>query len=104
MGVARWLVFHPEAWDDLDAATQYYGEIDLGLPVQFFAELTRITDLIRQFPGSGRVTFRDIRRHSMRQFPYAVLYRVLGDTVWVMAVVHQLRDPKTIVKQVEERE
>jgi hypothetical protein len=36
---------------------------------------------------------RDIRGKRLIHFPYTVLYRIVGEFVFVLAVASQLRDP-----------
>ncbi len=38
----------------------------------------------------------EIRRVRLKRFPYALFYRVTGDTVAVIACLHHRRDPKRL--------
>ncbi len=37
---------------------------------------------------------RELRCVNVTKFPYAIYYRILGDTVVVVAVIHVRRDPQ----------
>lgn len=39
---------------------------------------------------------RDIRRAIVRRFPYLIWYRVIGETVIVLAFTYAGRDPKYV--------
>ena len=40
-----------------------------------------------------RVVYHDIRRALTRRFPYAVYYRIVGNEVVVLGILHTRRDP-----------
>jgi hypothetical protein len=35
----------------------------------------------------------DIRRLMLKSFPYHIMFRVVGDTAFVIAIIHERRDP-----------
>jgi plasmid stabilization system protein ParE len=45
-------------------------------------------------PAKYPVIHRDTRRALLRRFPYAILYRVYGEVVVVVACMHGRRDPR----------
>jgi toxin ParE1/3/4 len=50
--------------------------------------------LILEFPDACPVVQRDARRFLVERFPYCLYYRVEGDGVIVVALMHAARDPE----------
>lgn len=48
---------------------------------------------IRQFPNANAPIDQVHRRRLVRVFPYALVYRIEGDTIWIIAVAHSSRRP-----------
>lgn len=48
---------------------------------------------VREYPDGAPVRERDVRAKRLLHFPYTILYRVVGESVFVLAVACQLRDP-----------
>lgn len=45
-------------------------------------------------PLQYEVRYRSVRRAVMRRFPYAIFYLFEGESIVVLAVEHQARDPE----------
>jgi toxin ParE1/3/4 len=103
MAVTWVLSIHPGVWDDADDAIDYYAGVEDGLPQRFIAELEDTFVFVRQFPLAGRLLHTKYRRVSLRRFPYLVCYRVFGDVVRVLAIVHNRRDPKWVRRRLANR-
>lgn len=88
------LRFSIVAQAEIQAATDYYESKEPGLGLRFVAELDRAIKLILQFPTSWSPFSRRSRRYVLRRFPYHIIYSVQQDTVMIVTVVHQRRDPK----------
>ncbi len=83
----------PRAWGDVVAAKGWYEEQRKGLGELF---LDDAFDAIRKAvasPFQYPVVFRHTRRTLLNRFPYAIYYRVKGETVVIVAVVHTRRHP-----------
>ena len=87
------LEFHPEAAAEFDAALRYYGERREGLAASFLAAVRAATDLAAATPLAGHAFSAGARRLLVPGFPYAVLYAVEPDVVFVLAVAHTRRRP-----------
>ncbi|MXW37058.1 MAG: type II toxin-antitoxin system RelE/ParE family toxin [Acidobacteria bacterium] len=59
----------------------------------FLAAVETCAESVRAFPDAGRVVREEIRRQLAGGFPYAVLYRVTGDHLRVLATMHTKRRP-----------
>ena len=94
---------HPELWEDADEAIDYYAEVEEDLPQRFMGELRAAFAFIRGWPLAGRA-FQDVyRRVALKHFPYLVCYRVVDETVWMLAIVHSRRDPEWVRARLDSR-
>ena len=86
-----------EAHQDTLAAYAYYEEQQLGLGERFLEALNETYLRIAYHPSHyGYIaedpskTFRDLR---IKNFPYLVVYEIMGDKVIVFAVFHARKHP-----------
>lgn len=86
--------FHPEARLDFKQAAEVYAKERAKLGHDFYLHIDRLVADITAAPGLFRV-FRQpkARRHFRRPFPYAVVYMIVSDHVWVLAVMHFKQPP-----------
>ena len=87
------LNIRPEARSDLVTAATCYEEIDADLATRLLDSFQTCIARLMVFPLTGHVVYRDIRRVVLDRFPCSVLYRVSGTEVFVVAMIHQRRDP-----------
>jgi plasmid stabilization system protein ParE len=87
------LVFRVEARNELDEAYSWYESQQLGLGDDFFELVEETLNRICQMPESYAVVYRDVRRSSVRRFPYTIYYRIVSSRVIITAVFHGSRDP-----------
>ena len=85
--------FRPEVPEDLREACRWYEDKRAGLGEEFLAEVHATLLRIENNPELYVTSHRDIRSARLHRFPYLVHYRLLGDTVLVLAVMHGGRDP-----------
>jgi toxin ParE1/3/4 len=83
----------PEAAAEIDEATDWYIDQDVELGIRFALEVERMIEAILDNPRAWTMIEPGVRRTLLREFPYAVVYRVVDDRVQVIAVMHQHRDP-----------
>jgi toxin ParE1/3/4 len=86
-------LLHSVADEELAEAVHYYTEIDASLGLRFYHEMERLIrdvcihpDLFRQFDPPAR-------RHFSSEFPYAVIYLIKPDYVWIVGIMHMKRQP-----------
>lgn len=93
MAAAYGVVVLPAARADLREAQRWYEGQSPGLSGRFRAavdeQMQRLEDDPMRFPR----VLEDIRRVRLNRFPYALFFRVVGDSVAVMACFHARRDP-----------
>jgi plasmid stabilization system protein ParE len=89
------VLFTADARADLHDALTWYGAHAPEIIPQFREALrgtvSRIGNNPKQFPTSPHQT----RRALLRRFPYLVIFREIGGAVYVVAVFHTSRNPKT---------
>lgn len=85
--------FHPAAARELAAAVQSGEAHTPGLGAELKAETQRVTELLLRTPLIGESLGRSFRRFPLRRFPFALIYRVDGDRLRIMAVAHRRRRP-----------
>ena len=61
---------------------------------RFLATVDTLLAQIGSSPRLWRVHGKGARRTPMRRFPYNVYYREVGDTIYILAVVHAHRHPE----------
>jgi len=97
------LSVHPGVRDDIGDATDYYTTIDSDLATSFVDEAQIAFSFARQYPHAGHTVYTKYRRVTLSRFPYLMCYRVVGDTVRILAIVHSRRDPKWIRARLDAR-
>ncbi len=88
------LVLRPEARREFDDGFDWYERRRPGLGVDFAACVQQVLSRIAAAPERHALVLRDIRRATVRRFPYSVFYKVEPTQVVVLAVFHSRRDPK----------
>lgn len=78
---------------DVEDASTWYEQRQLGLGTRFLGELAATYSRIAETPLLYRKLHRETRRVFLRSFPFAVYFRVVGDTAVVVAIMHASRDP-----------
>lgn len=86
--------FHPLADQELTEASQFYEARAAGLGADFLDHVEGLVGLLTQLPDLGRLHGGGIRSFPTRRFPYSLVYQVIGDRLFVLAVAHQRREPR----------
>lgn len=86
--------FHPEARIDFKDAAARYAAARPELGQEFYRHIDELVAAIETQPALFRV-YRPpgARRHFRRPFPYAVVYVLQSDHVWILAVMHFKQPP-----------
>ena len=87
------VVSHPEADLELKAAALWYENRQPGLGNVFLDEFERTLGRIVAGPERGAKVWGDTRKVSFHRFPYAIIYNVRSDLLYVKAVMHLHRRP-----------
>lgn len=85
--------YHPQASQELAATALFYHQQAVGLGGEFLDQVEHAEALILQFPAAGRQLREGTRRLGLRRFPFALIYQVRAEQVWILAVAHERRRP-----------
>ena len=89
------VIYRALALDEATAAKIWNRQFELD--DQFVEDLEHAIDLVSRFNEIGRrVNSRGARRILLRQLPYVLYYRVRGNTLVVLAVLHTAQDPRRL--------
>ena len=89
----RRVSFHPFTDIELNEAAYFYEAESPGLGAVFLDEVERTIAGILEHPTAGTLVGGNVRRRLIPRFPYGVLYSLKGDTVRILAIMHQKRRP-----------
>jgi plasmid stabilization system protein ParE len=87
------VVSHPEAGEELEAAALWYEERVPGLGDAYLDQFELTLRRIVAEPERGRKIRGEDRKLNFRRFPYAIVYSVRADAIYVKAVMHLHRRP-----------
>jgi toxin ParE1/3/4 len=86
------VVLSRDAERDFDSAADWYQH-KAGLGARFTKHLRDVFDRIARMPELHAIVHRDVRCARVRRFPYNIFYRVRGERIEVIAILHGHRDP-----------
>jgi len=89
----RPVIFRPAARQDLLDACAWYEKRRSGLGSRFEVAVERTLEAISTSPERFPTVHHDVRRALVRPFPFGVFYRIRGEAIHVLAVMHGRRDP-----------
>jgi toxin ParE1/3/4 len=85
--------FHPEAEQEfIETAARYELEIP-GLGTRFGAEVNRVIELLLDNPKIGALIDKEMRHFVLRRFPHSIIYAVVSESLYILAVAHGSREP-----------
>lgn len=90
------ITFDPAATTDVVDAVNWYEGQRKGLGAKFYAEVTRVVKLAAAYPLRYPFIQPDIRRISLRRFPYSIYFRAEPARLVVLAVFHARRNPSRL--------
>ncbi|MGH8556564.1 MAG: type II toxin-antitoxin system RelE/ParE family toxin [Methylococcales bacterium] len=78
---------------EFEEASARYEAQRPSLGMEFIAEIERCVALVADQPEMYAVIHKDVRRVTVRRFPYSVHFRAESDRIVVLCVFHGSRDP-----------
>ena len=87
---------HEDAEHDLDEAATYYEERRAGLGRKLVRAFSDACAFLEHHPRVGRPVGAGVpgaRRWIVEGFPYSIVYRVMEDKIFIVAVPHAKRRP-----------
>ena len=85
--------FHPDAEVEFGKAVAYYESCQKGLGIDFNHEVYFTIQNVVDFPLAWPIIYMDVRRCLINRFPYAVLYGMHKDLIYILAIMNLHRDP-----------
>ena len=92
----RRLVFRAQADRELAQAVEWYKGRDLRVAADFIETVERILRAIQNNPFQYQAIEGNIRRATMRHFPYKIVYLVTETELIVVSCFHTARDPNLL--------
>ncbi len=87
------LVLRAKAETDLEHAYNWYEREREGLGDEFLAEVRKTLSSVLRMPESCPKVHRQTRRALVHRFPYGLYYRIIDETVVLVACFHTRRHP-----------
>jgi len=94
------LIFDPLAQKEYDEALDYYEVQEEGLGAKFRGAVWAALEMLERFPSLGEQVRPEIRRVVLRRFPYKLIYSVIDNDLYVIAVAHSRREPNYWVDRI----
>jgi len=95
------VIFRPQAVEDVVEAAVWYEAHAPGLGEQLIDEILAAMRRAQENPELFRIVRRDgnVRRVLTRRFPYRIFFSVVGETLYVHAVLHGARHDRRWIKR-----
>lgn len=88
------IIVRPLAELDLDIAVKWYVLESEKLGERFLFEFRNAILAVSKTPYSFQKKYKSIRAFALKRFPYNIYYFLDKNTLFVIAVLHQKRNPK----------
>ncbi len=98
------LIVHPDVFQEINAAREWYDQIAFGLADEFARCLVATLDHIHSNPSMYAAVEATFRKASLRRFPSQVFYWIGTEYVFVLGLYHSHADPKTAMSRVAGRD
>jgi toxin ParE1/3/4 len=86
--------FHPDAESELLDSVLWYDRQRKGLGDEFMHCIDETVERIKRAPEVYPRILKNIRRTTVKRFPFALFYEVDETGIRVIAVFHSRRNPK----------
>lgn len=83
----------PGAQTDIREAARWYEDREIGLGLRFLREIRTSLEHITNNPVRFPIVAEDVRRALLHKFPYSVYFVNESESVAIIAVLHQHRQP-----------
>ena len=85
--------FHPQAWQEVEAAESWYRQRSDEASVGFLSEIYDALENLTLWPQRWPSYQYGTRRFVLHRFPFSIIYREEPDAVSVIAIAHHKRRP-----------
>ena len=87
------ITFHPDVVKEVKSSYIWYQDKAKGLGDDYLTELETSYQAIVELPNIWSKFKKIFRRFLLSKFPFSIIYRFNGNTVFVVAVMHNSRKP-----------
>ncbi len=87
------VVRHPDVSLELEAAALWYEERQAGLGEDFLGEYQATLQRILRAPNRWQKVWGDNRKLNFHRFPYAIVFNIQSEILYIKAVMHLHRRP-----------
>jgi plasmid stabilization system protein ParE len=88
------LKFSSRALREIGEAQEWYELQNTGLGEEFIAAMELQLKRLEHTPLLYAEVIPGVRRSLLPRFPFGLFYTVRGDTVYILAVLHDARNPR----------
>ena len=91
--MAREVVWTESAWEDLVAAADYIARDSVNYAATFVQEIKEAAASLAEFAERGQVV-PECADDTIRELlirPYRLVYKIAGDTVFILTLIHGAR-------------
>ena len=79
--------------EEVSESANYYEEEVEGLGKAFLSKVQDAVEEAKSEPLMYRIIQGDYRRHLLTRFPFAIIYRIENQKIYILAVMHLKRNP-----------
>ena len=90
------IIVKPLAEIDINESVNWYELHNEKLAEEFLFELRDAVRIVSNSPLGFAKRYKEIRAFSLNKFPYNIYYIIENDTMFIVAVLHQKRNPKIL--------
>jgi plasmid stabilization system protein ParE len=87
------IIFHPDVALEVKASYTWYERQAAGLGEDYLSELESAYQAIAELPNTWPMFQQNFRRFLLSKFPFSIIYRSNGKSIFVVAVMHNHRKP-----------
>jgi plasmid stabilization system protein ParE len=88
------LKISPFAELDLHESIKFYNEQSEGLGQDFYQTVVSAFERIKNNPGQFPKLYQEMRKVSIKRFPFLVFFEVKGDNCYILGIFHSSQNPK----------
>lgn len=85
--------FLTPAEDEITEATLFYEDASVGLGGDFLSDVQRSINQLCRYPKAGTPITADLRRMSLRRFPFNIIYSEQPSSILIISIAHHRKKP-----------
>lgn len=86
--------FSDEAEIDFDKSFHFYFVESSKVAESFLKQINKSLSEIKQRPFSFPLIFNNIRKYTVKKFPFLIYYQITNKTIRIIALFHSSRNPQ----------